>query len=455
MRHQSATQREARSGVIAVMLITSLFFFWGIANALNDILIPQFKKSFELSDLESGFVQSAFYAGYFFFAIPASLVMQRLGYKFAIVLGLMLFALGAFAFYPAAALLRYAPFLAALFILAAGLAFLETSANPLMTILGDPRRAALRLNFAQAFNPLGSLVGIWIGQRFILSGIELAHARSVDDSPLAREAFYIRETHAVQMPYVVIGGVVLLLTSWILLTRFPTASTEGASSEEPGFLASVKALASKKRFLVGVAAQFFYVGAQVGVWSYTIKYAEAETHRTDKAAVIFLIYNYVAFTIGRFAGTSLMRNVSPIAILTSFAVLNIALSLTAATVGGDTGLWCLVGTSVFMSVMYPTIFAVSLEGLGRLRKSASSLLVMSIIGGAVLTPLMGFVSDHTQLIRKALYVPAGCFTLLALYGLYVSALASTDTDTDTDTDIDTETETALANPTSPSTDLGA
>jgi len=420
MRIQSASQDDARSGVIALMLITSLFFFWGIANALNDILIPQFKKSFALSDLESGFVQSAFYAGYFFFAIPASVVMQRLGYKFAIVTGLVLFALGAFAFYPAAALLRYAPFLAALFILAAGLAFLETSANPLMTVLGDPRRAALRLNFAQAFNPLGCLVGIWIGQRFILSGIELAQSQSRADTPLARQAFYIRETHAVQLPYLSIGGVVLLLALWICLTRFPTASTAGASSEEPGFLDSVTALFSRNRFLFGVVAQFFYVGAQVGVWSYTIKYAQAETGRTDKAAVIFLIYDYVAFTIGRFAGTSLMRQVRPIWVLAIFAVLNVALSVAAASLGGEVGLWCLVGTSLFMSVMYPTIFAVSLEGLGRLTKAASSLLVMSIIGGAVLTPVMGFVSDDTRLIRMALYVPAGCFTIVAVYGLYVA-----------------------------------
>lgn len=420
MRNQTAVQGDARSGAFALVLITSLFFFWGIANALNDILIPQFKKSFQLSDLESGFVQSAFYAGYFLLALPAAAIMQRFGYKFAIVLGLVLFALGAFAFYPAAALLRYAPFLAALFILAAGLAFLETSANPLITVLGHPQRAALRLNFAQAFNPLGCLVGIWIGQRFILSGMELAQARQLDDTPQALQAFYIRETQSVQMPYLAIGGVVLLLALWILLTRFPTATTEGAASQEPGFLDSVTALFSKKRFLLGVVAQFFYVGSQVGVWSYTIKYAQAETGQTDKAATIFLVYNYVAFAVGRFAGTWLMRFVPPIWILTIFAVVNIALSLMAAIWGGEVGLWCLVGTSVFMSVMYPTIFAVSLEGLGRLTKAASSLLVMSIIGGAVLTPLMGFVSDQTHLIRMALYVPAGCFMVLVLYGLLLA-----------------------------------
>jgi FHS family L-fucose permease-like MFS transporter len=420
MKRKADDQGDARSGAIALILITSLFFFWGIANALNDILIPQFKKSFQLSDLESGFVQSAFYGGYFLLALPAAAIMQRFGYKFAIVLGLLLFALGAFAFYPAAALLRYAPFLAALFILAAGLAFLETSANPLITILGPPQRAALRLNFAQAFNPLGCLLGIWIGQRFILSGMELAQARLLDDSPQALQAFYVRETQSVQMPYLAIGAVVLLLALWILLTRFPAATTEGAAGEDPGFVDSVSALFSKNRFLLGVAAQFFYVGAQVGVWSYTIKYAQAETGQTDKAAAVFLVYNYVAFAVGRFGGTWLMRFVPPIWILTGFAVANIALSVVAATLGGAVGLWCLVGTSVFMSVMYPTIFAVSLEGLGSLTKSASSLLVMSIIGGAVLTPLMGFVSDQTHLIRMALYVPAGCFIVLTLYGLLMA-----------------------------------
>jgi FHS family L-fucose permease-like MFS transporter len=433
MTSQSDDPVEARSDATALILITSLFFFWGIANALNDILIPQFKKSFQLSDLESGFVQSAFYAGYFLLALPAAAVMRRFGYKFAIVLGLSLFALGAFAFYPAAALQRYALFLAALFILAAGLAFLETSANPLITILGDPRRGALRLNFAQAFNPLGCLVGIWIGQRFILSGMELAQARLLDDTPQALQAFYVRETLAVQLPYLAIGGVVLLLAIGIIVTRFPAESTARATGAETGFLDSVTALFSKNRLLLGVVAQFFYVGAQVGVWSYTIKYAEAETGQTDKAAAMFLVYNYAAFAIGRFAGTWLMRFRPPIWILTAFAAINIILSIVAAALGGELGLWCLVGTSLFMSVMYPTIFAVSLQGLGTLTKSASSLLVMSIIGGAVLTPLMGFVSDQTHLIRMALYVPAACFMVLALYGLLMARPAVTGPDTCKDT----------------------
>jgi len=424
MGSRDAAKANSHSSLVALVLITSLFFFWGMANALNDVLIPQFKKAFHLTDLQSGFVQSAFYGGYFIFALPAAAIMQRYGFKVAIMIGLGLFAVGAFAFYPAADLLKYAPFLAALFILASGLAFLETSANPLVTVLGDPKGAAFRLNLAQAFNPLGSLVGIWIGQRFILSGIELAQTRLADQTPQALHAFYARETHAVQTPYLMIGAGVVVLALLIFWSRFPKATTQGAATTELSFAQSVAALFSKRRFLFGVAAQFFYVGAQVGVWSYTIKYAQAETGQTDKAAVVFLIYNYVAFTIGRFGGTSLMRVLPPIWIFSTFALFNIVLATLAATWGGWTGLWCLVGTSLFMSVMYPTIFAVSLEGLGPLTKSASSLLVMSIIGGAVMTPIMGFVSDQARLIRFALYVPAGCFAFLAVFGLVLSYLKS-------------------------------
>jgi FHS family L-fucose permease-like MFS transporter len=428
MGNQQAADANARSSFLALALITSLFFFWGMANALNDVLIPQFKKVFHLSDLQSGLVQSAFYAGYFIFALPAAAIMQRYGFKVAILVGLSLFALGAFAFYPAADLLRYAPFLAALFILASGLAFLETSANPLVTVLGNPKGAAFRLNLAQAFNPLGSLVGIWIGQRFILSGIDLAQSHLTAQAhlnvlaPQALHAFYVHETHAVQLPYLIIGGVISGLALLVFWTRFPRATTQAAATTELSFAKSVAALFLHGRFLFGVAAQFFYVGAQVGVWSYTIKYAQAETGQTDKAAVVFLIYNYVAFTIGRFGGAALMRVLPPIWIFSAFAVFNIVLATLAATTGGWIGLWCLVGTSLFMSVMYPTIFAVSLEGLGALTKSASSLLVMSIIGGAVLTPIMGLVSDQAHLIRIALYVPAGCFTFLAIFGIVLSYL---------------------------------
>ena len=412
------SQGPSKQSLWPLILITSLFFFWGMANNLNDVLIPQFKKAFSLTDLESGLVQSAFYAGYFIWAIPAGFLMRRFGYKAAIVTGLIFFALGAFLFYPAADIRQYSLFLGALFIIASGLAFLETSANPLITVLGDAKHAAFRLNLAQAFNPLGSLVGIWVGKTFILSGIEAsevaAKARlSASPSADALNAFHIAETKAVQIPYLVIGCIILAWALLIALTKF-SQSSEDKASPISAPQASLLDLFKHKRFLLGVVAQFFYVGAQVGLWSYTIRYAQAEIHISDKMAADYVFASLVIFAIGRFIGTGLMRFISPVLLLGVFAVINIALSGTAASLGGQTGLYALVACSAFMSIMFPTIFAVSVKDLGPLTKFGSSLLVMSIIGGALLTLIMGHISDLSA-IKTALFVPVICFVVIALF----------------------------------------
>lgn len=392
-----------------IILITALFFFWGMANNLNDILIPQFKKAFTLTDFESSLVQQSFYLGYFLMAVPAGLLMRRFGYKAAVVTGLIIFAIGAFSFYPGAEIRQYPWLLGALFVIAAGLAFLETAANPLMTILGDEKHAAFRLNLAQAFNPLGSLAGIWVGKTFILSGIE--HMNATAD--------LVRETKAVQMPYIAIGCVVLAWAVLVGLSRFPAAATKAAHDAEEAKISAGQALTGLLKhghFLTGVMAQFFYVGAQVGIWSYTIKYAQSEIGITDKAAADYVFAGLVLFAIGRFAGTALMRVVPATKLLGAFALINIALTAYAATVGGQNGLYALVAASFFMSIMFPTIFATSLRGLGILTKTGASLLVMSIIGGAVLTAAMGYISDISH-IRTAIFVPLACFVVIALYGL--------------------------------------
>jgi MFS transporter, FHS family, L-fucose permease len=416
---QERSGLQEPSGIWPVLLITSLFFFWGMANALNDILIPQFQKAFDLTDMQSALVQSAFYAGYFLLALPAGYLMRRFGYKASLVTGLLLFALGAFLFYPAANLQQYFPFLAALFIIASGLAFLETSANPLMTVLGDPKNAAFRLNLAQAFNPLGCLAGIWIGQEFILSGVQAAQAKLDTTSPNALHDFYVREAQAVQIPYLVIGCVILGWALLVALCKFPKAASLSTANHDEASLSTGQAIGQlfkHKRFVLGVVAQFFYVGAQVGIWSYTIKYAQSEAALSDKMAAVYLIYHYVAFAIGRFSGSFLMKILSPIRIFTLFALVNVGLAGLSATMGGINGLYCLVGMSLFMSIMFPTIFALSLKDLGPLTKTGSSLLVMSIIGGAILTPIMGYISDSSH-IRTAMYVPAVCFVILVIYGL--------------------------------------
>jgi FHS family L-fucose permease-like MFS transporter len=282
-----SSSTTGRAVGVALVLIVSLFFLWGMANNLNDILIKQFKKAFELSDFQAGLVQSAFYLGYFLLAIPAGICMRRFGYKGALLIGLGLYSAGALLFYPAAAMRTYGMFLLALFVIASGLAFLETSANPLVTVLGPPEGAARRLNLAQSFNPLGSITGVWIGQHFIFSGVEHTPQELAAMAPQARQAWYAAESSAVQMPYLVIGLVVALWLLLIAFTRFPAAAqhvTDNGSAR-PQF----GRLLRNRRFMLAVAAQFFYVGAQVGVWSFLIRYTQATMPGTpEKSAANFL-----------------------------------------------------------------------------------------------------------------------------------------------------------------------
>ena len=406
-----------RKSVLPLVLVVSLFFLWGVANNLNDILIRQFKKAFELTDFESGLVQSAFYLGYFLFAIPAGLVMRRYGYKAGIVIGLVLYATGAFLFYPAADLRTYGFFLFALFVIASGLSFLETSANPFVTVLGPAEGAERRLNFAQAFNPLGSITGVVIGRFFIFSGADDTPVQVAAMSPQVRAAYDAAQTGVVKAPYVVIGIVVLALALLILLTRFPAVheSHEPRAREE----ARWRELRGRWRFFFAVAAQFFYVGAQVGVWSYLIRYAEGTVPGTaDRRAADFLIVSLVLFMLGRFAGTALMRRVAPAFLLGTFAAVNALLTAIAIAMPGYVGLYALIASSFFMSVMFPTIFALGVSGLGEVRKLASSVLVMAIVGGALLTPLMGALSGLAG-INWSMAVPLVCFVVVLGFALSV------------------------------------
>jgi FHS family L-fucose permease-like MFS transporter len=401
---------RARTSIIPFALIVALFFFWGMANNLNDILIAQFKKAFTLSDFRAGLVQSAFYLGYFLLALPAGMFTRRFGFKGAVVLGLVLYACGAFLFWPAAALHTYGLFLLALFVLASGLAFLETSANPFATVLGPPETAAQRLNLAQAFNPLGSITGVVVGQHFIFSGVEHTPAEIAAMDTAQRTAYFGSESAAVQIPYLVIGLVVLAWAILILLTRFPKVSA-ASPSDFP-----LRSLWRNRRFLFAVVAQFFYVGAQVGVWSYLIRYVQATQPGTaQKVAADYLTASLVAFMVGRFAGTALMRRIPPSRLLGSFAAINVLLCIAAVFNLGDAGIYMLIATSFFMSIMFPTIFAVGVDGLGDAeRKLGSALIVMSIVGGAVLTAVMGAVSDAGG-IQLAMGVPLFCFAVVFIF----------------------------------------
>lgn len=408
---------KSGTALAPLVLIVTLFFLWGVANNLNDVLMPHLRKAFFLSDFQSSLVQSAFYLGYFFLALPAGWVIQRHGYKVTVLVGLVTFGIGALMFYPAAERLQYGWFLAALFVIASGLAFLETSANPLMTVLGDPSRAEQRLNLAQAFNPLGAITGVLVGREFILSGIEPTQAELAAMSQAQLTAFQAAEAQSVQGPYLIVAAVVLSWAALVAITRFPPQARAPAP-DDPDQLSmrqSIAALATRRHFIFGVVAQFFYVGAQVGVWSFMIRYAQAEVPGMgEKSAAAYLTASLVCFMIGRFVGTALMSRFSPTRLMASFAVGNICLTLVAVFVGGQLGLYALAATSFFMSIMFPTIFANSLRELGPLTKTASAFLVMAIIGGAVLTAVMGVVSDASA-INYAILVPTVCFVVIAWF----------------------------------------
>jgi MFS transporter, FHS family, L-fucose permease len=404
--------------LVPFVLVTFLFFLWGIPNNLNDVLIRQFMKSFELSRFQAGLVQSAFYMGYFVLAIPASLLMKRAGYKAGLITGLVLLGAGAFLFWPAALAGSYGFFLFALFVMASGLSFLETASNPFIAQLGDADSSERRLNFSQAFNPLGAVSAALIGTIFIFSGVELSKDElAARIASRSYEAYLRFETLRVIRPYVVIGIVALLWAILIWRTKFPDIQSEHQESRGRGNFSD---LLAHRHFLFAVVAQFFYVGAQVGTWSYFIFYVKEYSQLSEKVAGYYLTGTLAAFGVGRFVSAYLMRFVSPSKLMGAYASVNVGLLLVAVFWPGWAGIWCLLLTSLFMSVMFPTIFALGLKGLGPNTKIGGSLLVMAIIGGAVLTPIMGLVSENFHSIAWSYFVPLVAYVCIAFYSFWGS-----------------------------------
>ncbi|MDB4904479.1 MAG: Fucose permease [Mucilaginibacter sp.] len=399
--------------LFAVGLITSLFFLWGFALNMNSILIPHLKKACQLSDFQSAFIDSSFFIAYFLMAIPAGQFMKKYGYKGGIILGLMLFATGAFLVYPAAGVRSYAFFLSAFFVIACGLAFLETAANPYITALGDPEHASFRINFAQSFNGLAATLAPLIGGRFILSNTNLSAAAEKNMSPSQLNQYLNKEASSVQIPYLIIGLVVLLVGILLYNTALPEI-VEGVSSEEElqhekkSIVQRIGYLFKEKNLMRGVLAQFFYVGAQVCLSSFFIRFSGKVAGIEQKSAALFLSAALFGFMAGRFIGTLLMRFISPVKLLATYSVINVFLIILAILLHGKFSVYALMGVEFFMSIMFPTIFSLSIRGLGAKTKLGSSLVIMAIAGGAVFPPLLGFISDHSN-IQIAYLVPACCF----------------------------------------------
>lgn len=400
--------------LLPFVLVTVLFFMWGIPNNLNGVLIKQFMKSMELSRFQAGLIQSAFYMGYFVLAVPAGMLMRRFSYKTGIVFGLLLYAAGCVLFWPAAIVGQYGFFLLALFVIASGLAFLETGANPFIALLGDPQTSEQRLNFSQAFNPIGSVAGVLIGTIFIFSGIEPDETKiTAMKLSGSYSGFLQQETMRVVKPYLVLSLFAFLWAILIIKVKFPGFEAEKSKvSDSKGYF---KDLLRFPHFWKGVLAQFFYVGAQVGTWSYFIPYVQDYTAQPEKIAGYLLTGTLVAFGLGRFSATWLMRYIQPNRLMGLYSVINLFLTAISVIIPGWIGMWAIFFTSFFMSLMYPTIFASSIKGLGENTKIGGSILVMAIIGGSLCTPLMGYIAEVTGSMALAMLVPLVAYAYIGYF----------------------------------------
>ncbi|HEX9513363.1 MAG TPA: L-fucose:H+ symporter permease [Puia sp.] len=398
------------------ILVTSLFFLWAFLHNLNPILIPHLKKACQLNDTQSSLIDFSVYLGYFVIAIPAGLFMHRFGYKKGILCGLLLYAAGDLLFIPAASERNYLLFLFALFVTASGATFLETVANPYITILGDRETSAQRLNFAQSFNGLGAMVAPLIGTNFILSGIEHTPRELELMKASGQLNGYLQsEANTVKLPYLVIASIVILVGIFFLFTRLPEVKEPDADAHGTEFSFRIFRFSHVKW---AVIAQFFYVGAQVGVGSFFIRFSRFVTGMPEKEAGHLWAYiAMVGFMAGRFLGTFFMRYIKPATLLSLYACINITLLTIALTIKGPVAVYAVMATPFFMSIMFPTIFALGIKDLGEETKLASSFLVMSIIGGAFAPLLMGLISDKTGSMQVAYIVPLLCFAIILFFGV--------------------------------------
>lgn len=404
-----------RAPLLPFVLITSLFFMWGMANNLTDTLLAAFRRIMSMTDFETAWIQIAFYGSYFCLALPAAIFIKRFTYKSGVLLGLGMYVAGALLFFPASIAMQYGFFLAALFILAGGLSVLETACNPYIIAMGDPKTATRRLNLAQSFNPIGSISGVVISKFFILAHLDLADAdERAAMTPEQLTGIQEAELSAVMGPYVAIGFGLLVLWIIIAKTMMPKASDETPSVQ---LGSTLKRLFNNKNYVMGVMAQFFYVGAQICVWSFTIRYVMAELNVTEAVASSYYIAALIVFTIFRFINTFLMKYFRPENLLVISALFGVVSTFLVISGSGYAGVYALVAISGFMSLMFPTIFGLASKGLGMDTKIGSSGLIMAIGGGAVLPPLQGLISDMTGSIGISFWVPLLCFVIIAFYGL--------------------------------------
>jgi len=431
---------------IAFALVTSLFFLWGLANSLNGSLIKQFQIALDLNRFQAGIVDFAFYLGYFFMALPAGYVMRRFGYKRGILLGLLLYGGGAFLFYPAADARVYSFFLFALFTMACGIAFLETAANLYVTVLGDPEKSEWRLNFSQSFNGISIILGPIIGALFIFSDTEYTPEMLTAMAPAQAEAIRVQEALSVQTPYLVVGLIIAFVTILFAITKMPEV---GAEEEQAAGKMSILGVLRHRHLALGTIAQFVNVGAQATLWGYFVD-LKLDFSRNDHWAVATWYMNaintltggstanlsptqiagfhasfaLVLLMLGRFVGTALMTRMKPNRVLALFSMGAVAMVALAMLTGGLTAVIALSFTYFFQSIMFPTIFALATKNLGAESKIASSLVIMSIVGGALMPLVAGALFAYGPI--YALIVPLICFAYIVYYAMQGSRVRVAD-----------------------------
>ncbi|MBV6645431.1 MAG: L-fucose:H+ symporter permease [Cyclobacteriaceae bacterium] len=423
------TQKPAvvsKSVLLPFILITSLFALWGFANAVTDPMVQAFKKVLELSNSQAAWVQMAFYGGYFCMALPAALFVRKYSYKTGVLIGLALYAVGALMFYPAATTELFWFFCLGLYILTFGLAFLETTANPYILAMGDHKTATQRLNLAQAFNPVGLIGGLLAAQYFVLKKLQ---SDDIEDYAVLAEAkkalIRTSDLMAIRNPYVVLGLVVILIFILILVNKMPQAKDEGGI---PSLRDTFKQLGKNSKYVLGVIAQVLYVGAQIMCWTYIYQYAEAISISSDTAAN-YQFVAFIVFLVGRAVGTYLLRFMNSGVLLYCFALLAMAFSIGTMFFEGIIGLYCLVGISFCMSLMFPTIYGIALDGLREEEaKIGAAGLVMAIVGGALMPKFQGMIIDAggagvndvkilgVSEVNFSFVLPLLCFLYIAYYG---------------------------------------
>jgi len=417
------------------ILVTTLFSLWGFANDITNPMVAAFKNVLLLSHFESSLVQAAFYGGYCVMAIPAALFIRRFTYKSGILTGLALYAVGCLLFIPAGSARDFSMFLAAYFIMTSGLAFLETTANPYILSMGPEETAARRLNFAQAFNPLGSLLGMFVAKDFILGRLDPTDESSrralAESNPSALEKIQIADLAAIVWPYAILGGVVLLGLLVFAVAKLPDSTSHELRNES--LSASLGRLLRTPDYVWGVVAQAFYVGVQIMVWTFIIQYAVNELGLTAKSAQGWNIAAMTIFVGSRFVCTYLLKFFNPGLLLANLAVLGGALVLGAIFLHGMPGLYCLVAVSACMSLMFPTIYGIALRGLGDDAKLGSAGLICAIGGGCLMPPLQALVMDGSGIAigalsltptRASFFLPFICFVVIVVYGLRSSSRRS-------------------------------